>query len=120
MEKAGELGAKRVTVLHIAPRANRDFRKVTSPRLVDLGDTATEVWSSLIAVPLSFISVATEDLFGRLPRPLPRDLKDWWQFIKERYSFAEDESHVYAPCAMCHGLRLPRKRGNSGLNTERT
>jgi hypothetical protein len=47
MERAQELGANTVSVLHIAPARNTDFHKVTSPKLETLGDTATSIWGRL-------------------------------------------------------------------------
>lgn len=48
IEKAHELGADIVSVLHIAPAHDHDFCKVTSPRLVELGDSATHVWEKIV------------------------------------------------------------------------
>ena len=60
MERARELGASIVSVLHIAPADNTDFRKVTSPRLQALGTTAVDVWKRLVRQSDRFISVSTE------------------------------------------------------------
>jgi hypothetical protein len=85
MEKARELGADVVSLLHIAPAANRDFRRVTSPGLRELGVSATDVWGKLVASRGRFLSVRTEALFGRFPvRDFP-GLKDWWEYISGRY-----------------------------------
>jgi hypothetical protein len=46
MERARELGADKVSLLHIAPAHNRDFRRVTSPSLIPLGDSAIGVWKA--------------------------------------------------------------------------
>jgi hypothetical protein len=48
MEKVHELGADIVSLLHIAPRHNQDFRRVTLPALQGLGSSATEVWQKLV------------------------------------------------------------------------
>jgi len=85
MEKAGELGAERVSVLHICPRANRDFARVTSPGLAGLGASVSEVWRNLVRDPSRFASVATEDLFGGFPARLPDDLGPWWAYLTQRY-----------------------------------
>lgn len=85
MEMAGELGADIVSVLHIAPAANTDFRKITSPELTSLGNSPTTIWSGLQRASSRFLSVDTETLFGRsdvLQRP---DLQDWARYICERY-----------------------------------
>jgi hypothetical protein len=65
MEKAHELGVDIVSVLHIAPDHNHDFRRITSPALAGLGDSATGVWKNLVKDG-RFSSVSTEKLFGNL------------------------------------------------------
>jgi hypothetical protein len=65
MEIARELDADIVSLLHIAPSHNKDFKRITSLRLKRLGQSATEVWSKLVKKPNRFISVSTEDLFGK-------------------------------------------------------
>ena len=87
MEEAHELGADIVSVLHIAPAHNTDFRRITSPKLAHLGETATEVWSRLIRPPARFISVSTEQLFGDLdPAQLP-EMRTWWDYVTARYAW---------------------------------
>jgi len=46
MEAARELGADVVSLLHISPDANDDFKRVTSPQLIAFGATPTEIWKS--------------------------------------------------------------------------
>jgi len=87
MEKAHELGADAVSLLHIAPGHNPDFRRVTSPTLRGLGDSAIDVWKRLVRTPDRFASVATEDLFGRLPTGRLPELAGWWDYINRRYSW---------------------------------
>jgi hypothetical protein len=88
MEKAHELGADIVTVLHIAPAHNTDFRTVTSPRLKGLGESATEVWKNLVKEQGKFISVSTERLFASfLPDSLSSVLGSWVNYIQNRYSW---------------------------------
>ena len=82
MEEAQELGADVVSLLHIAPRANKDFMKITSPKLIGLGNTATEVWEKLVKTEGRFTSVKTEDLFGDF---LSSTMEDWIQYIRTRY-----------------------------------
>lgn len=89
MEKAHELGADIVSVLHIAPAHNQDFRKVTSPGLVKLGDTATGIWKKLVSAEERFISVNTEYLFGSLPADKMPEMKPWLEYIHARYSWIE-------------------------------
>lgn len=90
MEKAHELGADIVSVLHIAPSHNRDFRRVTSPGLAHLGDTAAEIWSRLVRIPDRFISIHTETLFSCFKvSPYP-ELQDWWIFLLSRYPWIRE------------------------------
>jgi len=87
MEKAHELGAKVVSVLHIAPAHNHDFRNVTSRALRSLGESATDVWKRLVRIPSSFASVSTEELFGCLAVDRVPELAAWWQYVNQRYSW---------------------------------
>ncbi|MBI1877336.1 MAG: hypothetical protein HYR94_03725, partial [Chloroflexi bacterium] len=64
MEKHRELRADVVSVLHIAPAHNADFRKVTSPALRPLGESVIDVWKKLVRTPDRFTSVSIEQLFG--------------------------------------------------------
>lgn len=78
-----------VRVLHLAPRANADFQKVTSAALRNrgLGETATGVWGRLARDSGAFRSLAIEDAFAPvLPAP-GEELSDWADYIRERYSF---------------------------------
>jgi hypothetical protein len=87
MEKAHELGADIVSVLHIAPAHNKDFRKVTSPALESLGESATGVWKSLVKTEGRFISVATEQLFGNLSAKQLPEMEPWLEYIQARYAW---------------------------------
>ena len=90
MERAKELGADIVSVLHIAPHHNRDFRRVTSAKLKPLGDSAVDVWKALTP-PDRFASVSTEDLFGRLLHaPLP-EMQAWQAYIAARYPWVSPD-----------------------------
>lgn len=68
MERAREDGADEVHLLHISPAANLDFRRVTSPTLASLGDSATSVWSKLTSDSGRFHAVDTEMLFREVLR----------------------------------------------------
>ncbi len=108
MERAHELGADSVSLLHIAPAANLDFQRVTSPALRPLGDTATGVWRRLVRDPERFSSVNTEAMFGHFPAGEFPSLSEWSRYIRRRYGsqFASEEadsaerngsSHDYDP-----------------------
>jgi hypothetical protein len=90
MEYSRELGADRVSLLHIAPAHNLDFREVTSPSLRPLGDTAIEVWKALLAQPDRFTSVSTESLFRPILAEKHPDLREWWDYVSERYTWLTD------------------------------
>ena len=88
MERAHELGASDVTVLHIAPAHNKDFLKTTSPRLMGLATSAINIWKR-IAKPGKFASVSTEDLFGHFPIGEFPDMSSWWTYISARYAWLQ-------------------------------
>ncbi len=87
MERAHELGAGMVSLLHIAPEANRDCRRVTSPQLAALGDTPTSVWNSLIRPGDRFLSVSTETLFGTLSANHMPKMQEWLTYVQQRYAW---------------------------------
>ncbi len=92
MEKANELGADIVSLLHIAPAHNTDFRTITSPELNKFGGTATSVWSQLVKNPDKFTSVSTEKLFGRFGIDEYPELTGWREYITARYSWVTENA----------------------------
>jgi len=91
MEKAQEMGADIVSVMHIAPAHNRDFQKITSPELVRLGETAINVWKRLVKPDKRFISVSAESLFGNLLLEQYPEIRTWIEYIRERYTWVADK-----------------------------
>lgn len=87
MEKAHELGADFVRVMHISPTHNLDFRRVTSPTLTALGKTATSVWKNLVRPADRFVPVHSEDLFGGFKKNDLPEMNDWLEYIYSRYSW---------------------------------
>ena len=87
MEKNRELGAEVVTVVHVCPRRNTDFQRITSPGLTPLGESSTEVWKSLLRRPDRFVEVHTEDLFRSFDATAFPDLLDWRDYVADRYHF---------------------------------
>lgn len=85
MERAQELGANTVCILHIAPARNTDFRKVTSPKLEPLGETAMDIWKKLVQPYGKFTSVSTEQLFGNLSTEQLPTMQAWLDYIGMRY-----------------------------------
>jgi hypothetical protein len=90
MEKAHEMGADIVSLLHIAPAHNTDFRKVTSKELAQLGESATSIWKTLVKPEGRFISVSTEQLFGNLSAEKLPYIKTWLEYIYLRYSWIRE------------------------------
>jgi hypothetical protein len=100
MEKAQELGASIVSVLHVAPAHNADFRRVTSPGLATLGETATAIWESLVQTRNRFASISTEQLFGNLSIEQLPEMRTWMEYIGARYTW------------MCSDTASPFSGGN--------
>jgi len=92
MEKAHEMGADLVSVLHIAPSINTDFQKITSPGLKELGSSAIEVWKKLQINPNKFVSVTTEELFGIISKQNPPEIAPWMEYISKRYPWLSADS----------------------------
>ncbi len=90
MEKAHELGADVVSVLHIAPAHNPDFRKVTSPALQPLGDAVMDIWKKLVRPPDRFASICTEQLFNAAAIERLPEMARWWEYISARYGWLKE------------------------------
>lgn len=84
MERAHEMGADVVSLLHISPNANDGFKQITSPSLSGLGATPTEIWKRLVKPEGRFISVHTEDLFKGF---VTEELQDWKAYMQDRYTW---------------------------------
>lgn len=87
MEKVHEDDAEIVSVLHISPAHNLDFKRVTSPEMINMGDSPTGVWKGLIKNQDRFTSVSTEELFGDLPTEKYPEIKAWAEYIHKRYNW---------------------------------
>jgi hypothetical protein len=87
MEKVEELGAAAVSLMHIAPTHNTDFKYITSPELRSLGISATDVWTKLVKTPGKFVSLSTEELFGRFDVNQHPETRSWHTYIAERYAW---------------------------------
>ena len=89
MQVAGEMDADLVTVLHICPEANNEFRKkVTSPKLRGMypGKTTLEVWEEL-APKDKFKSITVEGLLDTIVKHAgPKD-RGWADYLKTRYGW---------------------------------
>jgi len=84
MEAARELGADVVSLLHISPDANDDFKRITSPLLSGLGATPTEIWKRLVKTEGRFVSVHVEDLFRGFATD---EMQGWKAYMQDRYTW---------------------------------
>ena len=89
MERAKELDAETVCVLHVAPARNADFRRVTSPALAPLGETVTDIWKKLVRLRDRFISISTEQLLGDWSVEAFPERRAWWEYITARYAWIQ-------------------------------
>lgn len=97
MERAGELEASIVSVLHISPAHNRDFLRITSPTLVGAGKSAVDVWKKLVRSEERFASISTEEMFaGILSDPIP-ELREWQEYLCARYPWVLETEEVVEP-----------------------
>jgi hypothetical protein len=88
MEKAHELGVSKVSLMHISPAHNLDFKKVTSSNLTPLGDAPTTIWERVVVDKENFHGTSTEELFGKfLGREIHRELREWARYILTRYKW---------------------------------
>ncbi len=87
MEKAHELGADKASLLHISPAHNKDFVRITSPRLRTIDMSATKVWRKLVRTPDRFIGEYTESIFGKFQVEKFPELAEWWRYIVMRYNW---------------------------------
>jgi hypothetical protein len=85
MEKAKELGADVVSLLHIAPARNHQLSRVTSPELMHLGESVIGVWQRLVKKPSRFQSIYCENLFGAFKIGEHPEMLPWWEYTTERY-----------------------------------
>ena len=99
MEKAHELGAQVVSLLHISPAANDDFRRVTSAALESLDVTAMGVWKKLVKEQDRFVSVSSEELFGRITAQELPEMKSWVEYIHARYAWLKESDLNQADAA---------------------
>lgn len=83
MESYREMEADTVTLLHVAPRANREFMtRITSQALEEVGSDIHAVWGALTR-PGRFKGVATEDLLPLVCANAPTSQTR--EYLKARY-----------------------------------
>lgn len=85
MELAHELGSDQVYLMHLSPKANTDFRAITSAALRHLGNTATEVWKHVQKDGTRFLPLYTEDFFDKAVLAKEPALAGYWNYLAARY-----------------------------------
>ncbi len=87
MERSREMGADVVSVLHICPEANREFREgVTSPRLEEMfpNSGVLEIWKELVPED-RFMSISVEELLDTIIQRVRGDDREGAQYLEIRY-----------------------------------
>jgi hypothetical protein len=85
--KEKEMDADVVSVLHIYPESNKEFREnVTSDSLKKLfpGKGVIEIWKDLVPSG-KFMSITLESLLDIIGRQIMLDTKEWASYLKTRY-----------------------------------
>lgn len=85
MEQARELGADAVYLMHLSPKANTDFRTITSAALRPFGSSATEAWKNVLVDGSRFLPLYTEDFFDAGIIRRDPALNVYWAYVVERY-----------------------------------
>jgi len=89
MELSREMGADVVSVLHICPEANREFRdRITSPYLAEIfSDKGTlEIWKKLVSED-KFKSITTESFLDTIAQNVGPHEQEWAAYLKARYGW---------------------------------
>jgi len=82
VQRASDLGAERVRLLHISPAGNTDLHKVTAPAMRRFGTDAFAVFASLLTGPTDFVSRSIEAVFAPLLDDGP---VEWAAYLRSRY-----------------------------------
>ena len=87
MERCGEMEAEIVSLLHMAPRANKELMtRVTSTALEGIGSDIHAIWATLVR-PGRFRGVATEDLLPLVRANAPASRSG--EYLQLRYGAME-------------------------------
>ena len=93
MESKNEMNATSVSVIHICPKANKEFRnRVTSPELAKMfpeKDTL-EIWKDLVPKD-KFMSISTETLLHTITEQSSPEERKWVEYLKLRYGWNSDQ-----------------------------
>jgi hypothetical protein len=84
----GEMEAEVVSIVHIAPAANREFHDNmhAAPALRAHGETVCRAWTRL-APPDRFLSISSEDLYAAIGEETPDGLRPWADYLRLRYGW---------------------------------
>jgi hypothetical protein len=84
MEREHEMDADVVSVLHLAPRANRQLLEgITSPNLRPLGSNIHEVWRQIVGESRFAARYVDEDVLPLVVREAPD--RSWAEWLMRRY-----------------------------------
>jgi len=89
MEYGREMEADVVSVLHICPKANREFRdRVTSPHLANIFPKkgTLEIWKKLVPQN-NFMSISVEDLLHTIRQHAETSDEGWTNYLSTRYAW---------------------------------
>ena len=89
MKIGREMDADVVSVLHICPKANREFRdRVTSPYLENAfpGKVTLEIWEELVTQN-TFMSISVEELLDTLVYKTRIEDREWINYLNMRYGW---------------------------------
>lgn len=91
MEDAHELEFESVSVLHVAPKANRAYHEgITSPSLTKWGNTISAIWVELLRDPSRYRSISYEAAFNTAR--VAGMSADWIEYQSKRYAWASEAS----------------------------
>lgn len=86
LSNRGELNADIVTVLHIAPKANKELMEfIPNDELKNFGTNIHNVWMN-IAEPGKFKGFYTEDLIDIIIKSANSPYRKWSEYMKTRYA----------------------------------
>jgi hypothetical protein len=89
MEYGREMEADVVSVLHICPKAKREFRdRVTSPHLANIfaKKGTLEIWKKLVPQN-NFMSISVEDLLHTIRQHAETSDEGWTNYLSTRYAW---------------------------------
>lgn len=81
------MGADIVSVLVVAPRANRNYtERFTAPAFAQYGRTVGAAWAHL-SLADHFLPISTESLLTGVEQVAPESLVGWRDYLMKRYGW---------------------------------